>query len=220
MKLYIITSPADMSLVYKNTTSLSFDEFIPDLHLAFGMSPHGRHIMWDDSKGECLIRVADSFHRAQLHPGEHLDDLTDKFLYQIEQRLSWDMVAQLDRQSTSPGKQVVLSVYDWCADVLVPAASVAFFGKALLEVDENLIRDFYDFDDDSWMLTYKYPRFLARKMYAGKDKNSETFTRYFQLPSSERQEACYYVKSLEARQREQGMADRDIAVSIQLFYWV
>ena len=130
------------------------------------------------------------------------------------------MVTRLDRQSTSPGKQVVLSLYDWCADVLVPAASVAFFGVALLRVDENLIRDWHDFDDDSWMLTYKYPRFLARKMYAGKDKNSEAFTRYFQLPPSERQDACYYVKSLEARQREQGMADRDIAVSIQLFYWV
>ena len=220
MKLYIITSPSDMSMVYKNTISLSFDEFIHDLHLAFGMSPEGRHIMWDDSKGKCLIHVADSFHRAQLHPGEHLDDLTDKFLHQIEQGLSWDRATKLDRQSATSSKEVLLSLYDWCADVLIPAASIAFFGKALLEIDENLIKDFHDFDDDSWMLTYKYPRFLARKMYAGKDKNLDAFTRYYQLPPSERTGACYYVTSLEACQREHGMADRDIAVSIQLFYWV
>lgn len=209
-----------MSLVYKNTTSLSFDEFIHDLHLAFGMSPHGRHIMWDDSKGKCLIHVADSYHHAQLHPGEHLDDLTDKFLTQIEDRLSWRSVTKLDRQMVRSDGQAVLSLYDWCADVLVPAASVVFFGDSLLRIDENLIKDFHDFDDDSWMLTYKYPRFLAGKMYAGKDKNTETFTRYFQLPPNERQDACYYVRSLEARQREQNMADRDIAISIQLFYWV
>ena len=70
------------------------------------------------------------------------------------------------------------------------------------------------------MLTYRYPPFLARKMYAGKDSNTATFTRYFQLPSDDRADACYYVRSLEARQREAGMKDRDIAISAQLFYWV
>ena len=220
VKLYIITSPIDMSLVYRNTATLSFDDFIHDLHLAFGMSPEGRHIMWDDSKGKCLIHVASSYHQAQLHPGAHLDDLTYKFLTQIGKRLSWRSVTELDPQMRDSDGHATLSLYEWCAHVLVPAASVVFFGDSLLRIDENLIKDFHDFDDDSWMLTYKYPRFLAGKMYAGKDNNTATFTRYFEQPPSERQDACYYVRSLEARQREQNMANRDIAISMQLFYWV
>ena len=206
-----------MALVYKNTTSLSFDEFIHDLHLAFGMSPHGRRAMWDTTHGKCLIHQANDLHHAQLQPGEHLDDLTGAFVSQIQQRIVWTRMA---KNRSVANESLQLSLFDWCAEILVPAASVAVFGDALLQVDERIIEDFQEFDQDSWMLTYRYPPFLARKMYAGKDSNTATFTRYFQLPSDDHADACYYVRSLEARQREAGMKDRDIAISAQLFYWV
>ncbi|KAL8714506.1 MAG: hypothetical protein Q9225_006547 [Loekoesia sp. 1 TL-2023] len=207
-----------MSLVYKNTTTLSFDDFIRDLHLAFGMSAQSRNIMWDKSQGKCLIHVANDLHHAQLHPGEHLDNLTEAFLTQIQYQLTWDNVRS--RVVKGASRETTLSLYGLCADVLVPAASVAFFGEALLRVGQHLIEDFHAFDEDSWMLTYRYPRFLARKMHQSKESNTDTFTRYFQLPPRDRPGACHYVKSLEARQRKAGMGDRDIAISIQLFYWV
>lgn len=117
-------------------------------------------------------------------------------------------------------EQTTLSLYGWCADVLIPAASVAFFGEALLGLDQHLVEDFHKFDEDSWMLTYRYPRFLARKVHHCKERNTGAFTRYFQLPPTDRPGACYYVESLEGRQRKAGMRDRDIAITVQLFYWV
>lgn len=103
---------------------------------------------------------------------------------------------------------------------LIPAASVAFFGEALLKIDEDFIKSFHAFDEDSWMLTYHYPRLFARNMYEGKDKNTETLTRYFELATNDRPGSCFYMSSLEARQRTAGMKDRDIAISMQLIYWV
>lgn len=220
-EIYIITSPQDMSRVYKNTISLSFDDFILDLHVAFGMSPKGRDVMWNTSKGKILIHVADDLHHAQLLPGKHLDDVTDRMLAQIEHRLSWEQMSADGIQIVrSDGKPKALSLYTFCADILVPATTVAFFGDALLGVDENLINDLHAFDANGWMLTYRYPRLLARKMHHGKDMNTEAFTKYFQLPLQDRPGACHYVRSLEARQREAGMPVRDIAISIQLFFWV
>ena len=210
-----------MSTVYRNTTSLSFDDFILDLHIASGMSPKGRDVMWNTSKGKNLIHIADDLHHTQLLPGEHLDDVTDCMLAQIEHRLSWEqMIADWIQPVRSVEERKALSLHTLCAGVLVPATTVAFFGDALLGVDGNFIKDFNAFDRDSWMLTYRYPRLLARNMYHGKDMNTGTFTKYFQLPLDDRPGLCHYVRSLEARQREAGMPVRDIAISIQLFFWV
>ncbi|KAL8938263.1 MAG: hypothetical protein Q9211_003292 [Gyalolechia sp. 1 TL-2023] len=221
VELYIITSPQDMSLVYRNTKTLSFDDFIRDLHVAFGMSSLGRGKMWDASQGKCLVHQANDFHREQLHPGPHLLSLTQKLLEQFERRLGLDDVLTTGNLVTREGHQPrTVSLYRWCADVMVPAATIAFFGEALLRVDPQLLSDFHAFDEDSWMLTYRYPAFLARKMSQGRQKNKEAFTRYFELSPKDRPGACHYVRAFEARLREVAMASSDMAVSFQLFFWV
>ncbi|KAI4175931.1 MAG: hypothetical protein LQ346_007981, partial [Caloplaca aetnensis] len=210
-----------MSVVYKNTKTLSFDDFIRDLHVSFGLSPSGLATMWDDSYGKCLVHQANDLHHAQLHPGEHLDDLVQKLLVILERRLDFDHVfAEKPNVIRGQSERTVRSLYDWCADVLVPAASVAFFGEALLGMNPELVDDFHAFDEDSWMLTYRYPHLLARKMHHGREANTRAFTRYFELALEDRPGACYYVKSFESRQRQAGMKARDIAITIQLFYWV
>ncbi|KAI4143130.1 MAG: hypothetical protein L6R39_004687 [Caloplaca ligustica] len=133
----------------KTTISLSYD-FIRDLHIAFGMSASGREIMWDKSNGKCLVHVANDLHGAQLHPGQHLDDLTQEFPRQIERRWTWDNVfAQEHRVGKEAPRQVTLSLCHWCAAVLVPPASVAFFGPALLRINKQLIEDFHALNEDS-----------------------------------------------------------------------
>ena len=220
-RLYIITSPRDMASVYKNSSTLSFDSFVHDLDAAFGMSPGALRILFDMSSGKCISRQTDSIYGAQLHPGQLLEDLTGQFVSRIEQRIMWTWLPNTysnQDQTKAVGKLV--SLYNWCADVLVNSASEGFFGPALLKTDPNLIQDFHSFDDDSWMLTYRYPRFLARKLYTSLDKNTAAFTRYVQLPHPERPGACYYVYTTEAKLREAGLADRDIAIALQMFYWV
>ncbi|CAL8577525.1 hypothetical protein XPA_003349 [Xanthoria parietina] len=187
----------------------------------FGMSAYGRETMWDDTAGKCLVHQANDIHHAQLHPGEHLDDLTQEFLGQIERRLRPDMVFPgKDSRNSGTPKQARLSLYDLCSDVLVPAASVALFGEALLRTSPTLVDDFHSFDEDSWMLTYQYPRLLARKMHQAMERNTNALTKYFQLPLEDRPGACYYVKTFEALQREASMKNRDLAITIHLFYWV
>ena len=210
-----------MASVYKNTSSLSFDHFVHDLDVAFGMSAGALGILFDWSTGKCLSRQTDSIYGAQLHPGQHLEDLTLQFVNRIEQGLqsSWDSrtPSKLDEEK---GPRKPISLCDWCAEILVPAASEGFFGPALLKIDQDFTQNFHQFDDESWMLTYRYPRVFARRLYAALESNTAAFTQYIQLPPLQRSGACYYVETIEAKLREAGLGDRDIAIVLQMFHWV
>ena len=94
----------------------------------------------------------------------------------------------------------------------------AFFGNVLLELDPNLLNDFHQFDANSWMLLYQYPRPLAKPMFRAHDNGAEAFTRYFQLPATERK-PCHYIKTVEAKQRKAEMSDRDIDIVAQGMFW-
>ncbi len=231
-KVYIVTSPQDMGLVFKNTTTLSFDGFVQDIYVAFQMSPGGVKKLWqthpeEDEKSSlkasslhsCLFHLGNDIHRAQLHPGEHLDEITAKFLTQIEQGTLWERIPPSSVSLvTTDSKQV--SLYGWCAEVLVNAATRTIYGERLLQLSPKLLEDFLIFDADSWKLTYRYPYILAKTMHASRERLTEAFTRYFEIPLDERPGSCYYIRTWEPRQRQAGMNSRDIAIVYQAFHWV
>ena len=47
IKLYLMTLPQQISKVYRDTATLSFDPFIRDLHKSFDMSSIGVNKMWE-----------------------------------------------------------------------------------------------------------------------------------------------------------------------------
>jgi len=231
--MYVLTSPEDVSEAYKNTEALTFDVFVHDIMVSFGASPSAIKKMWlyPQSGGagyqsnvanpyqKCLAQLTRDFHHQQLHPGPKLDDIGVKFLKYINTSLQWNNI---------PGKSVhkdgtlskVISLKQWCGDVLLEAATKAFFGNALLKLQPDLFRDFFTFDDNSWMLMYRYPRFLAKDMHKAKDAAINALTKYFELPRAKRQGEAWFVRTLELEQRSLGIGDRDIATLILMVYWV
>ena len=227
-KFYIIISPKDMSTVYKNTTTMTFDGFIRDLYTTFGMSKEGVRKMWqsDHSKPQGdmgppngqQVHLGQGVHRQQLHPGDQLEDFSAKYLEVIERQLLWENIAT--GPTPEPSKtQKSVDLYDWCAAVLGYAAVQALFGNTLLELEPRLLEYFYIFDSESWKLTFQLPPLLAKRMHTAKDKSRLAYVRYFQLPLEQRQGICYYLRTVEAKQRRAGMSDRDIGIAAQMFFW-
>ena len=164
------------------------------------------------------VHLGQGVHRQQLHPGDQLEDITAKYIDQIEQRLLWKTMA--DVSMTEPtGKGQVIDLWQWCATILGNATMQALFGNVLLELEPRLLDYSYMFDSESWKLTFQLPPLLARRMHAAKDKGREAFIRYFQLPAEKRSDACYYLRMVEAKQREAGMTNRDIGIAAQMFFW-
>ena len=230
--MYVLTSPQDVSDAYKNTTALTFDGFMYDIMIGFEASPNAVQKMWlypgsggsgyqsivDNPHQKCLAKLTREFHRQQLHPGPNLNEIGDKFLNYISNALQWENFSR--KHPPDDNGQVEISLKGWCSDVLLEAATRAFFGDALLEIEPDLFRHFFTFDDNSWMLLYKYPRFLARHMYNAKDAAVHALTQYFKLPRDKREGETWFVRTLESEQRSLGIDDRDIANLMMMVYWV
>ena len=119
-KMYFVMSPKDMAAVYKNTAGLTFDGFIRNLYTSFGMSNEGIRLMWQAHPTKSLdtrtpntkqFHLGEGIHREQLHPGTHSNDITGKYLDQIQQRLAWNRIpGSIAPGITGAGKTV--SLYD------------------------------------------------------------------------------------------------------------
>ena len=204
--------------------------------VAFGASCDAIEKMWlppsDDKHGfnaqvanpnhKSLAQLTRDFHKQQLHPGENQRSLSAKFQDYIDESLRWD------RMSANINDKYILrsgdlfkdvSLKGWCAEVLLNAATRAFYGETLLQNQPDLFRDFFDFDDNSWMLMYRYPRFMARSMYQAKDAAVDALTQYFAMPKESRRGEAWFIRTLEAEQRQLGIGDRDIATLNLMVYW-
>lgn len=115
---------------------------------------------------------------------------------------------------------VHISLKEWCGDVLLDAATRAFFCERQLEIQPDLFQRFFEFDDDSWMLLYRYPRFLSRRMHRAKDVAIDAMTKSFELTLDRRQDAAWFVQTLEKEQKQLGIDERDIATLQLMVYWV
>lgn len=214
-------SPKDHSTVYKNPNVLTFDGFIRDLYTAFGMSKTGVQKMWQAQSAKVQdksteVHLGQGIHREQLHPGSHLEDLTVVYLREIEQRLRWTKVPDL---SSNARPEKVVSLYEWCAEVLGNATIQAFYGNALLDLEPRLLEYFYAFDSESWKLTFQLPPLFAKRMHDAKGRSKTAYISYFQLPPEKRPGTCYYLRGVEEKQRQTGMTDEDIGIAAQMFFW-
>ncbi len=231
-KLYLITQPDHFAEVYRNTTSLSFDKFVRGLHESFLMSPAGIEKMWEvpmahekhlapvvGGRNKHLLQRSTDFHRLQLLPGPRLQALNERFLASIARGTKWSNLPQSCILSSTSDDEMVVSLYKWCGEVLVDAASRAFYGDVLVETEPQLIRDFLAFDEFSWMSLYQYPAYFAGAMTAPRDRVMQAFDRYVALPSERKLDSAYYTKALEEEQVKAGMLSRDRAIGFQIFHW-
>ena len=231
-QLCVLTSPEDVAAVFKNVDSFTFDGFVQDVMAYFGASSSGieKMCLLPGQDGvevatalnptkKCLAQLARDFHRLQLHPGPHQAELSEKFLCYISQSLQWKFISAATM--VKAGKELKqLSLKRWCGDVLLEAATRAFFGELLLEIQPDILDNFFDFDDDSWMLMFRIPRVFAKSMYRCRDAITRALVKYYQTPKERRRDAAWYIQTMEAEQRRLGIDDRDIAKITIMVYWV
>ncbi|KAL8720306.1 MAG: hypothetical protein Q9225_002818 [Loekoesia sp. 1 TL-2023] len=228
--LYIITSLEHVPSIYRNTTTLTFDDFVRDMMLSVGASEDGVRKMWEspryDSSGtrqlhKVLAHAGEDYYRQQFHPGDHLGDLWMEIQQRIEKSMTWDDISPNCIVHEPFGKaEKTLSLLRWCQSVLISSVTNAVFGPKLLQLEPGLLRSFITFDDNSWKLTYKLPRFVAREVYGGKDHIVSAFRKYFALPMSERKGNSWVVQMLETEMRSIDVEEKDMAALFVMPFWV
>jgi hypothetical protein len=222
-----VTSPQDVTDIYRNSKTLTFDEYVQDVMRSIGVSADGITKLWSvpadskepDSLHKALAHAGGDFYREQLLPGDHLDVLWERVISRISSFIQWGKLPK-DTTLGNADDSAQTSLLHWTRQVLLKAVTEAFFGPQLLEIEPQLLQYFAAFDDESWKLTYKYPRYASKNMYEANDKILAAIEAYLRLPKAQRLEGAWLIQKLESEAGKIGISVHDLAAMITSLSWV
>ena len=140
-------------------------------------------------------------------------------LDRIHQVLRWSAIPEFIGGRDEGGEKVI-SLSLWVQHTLMESTTRALFGETLQKVEPNVVQALARYDEDSWKFTYQIPAAFSRSMLSAKAVVQDAIFQYFELPLSERADACWMVTSMEAEMRALGATSKDVSASMMLLYWV
>ena len=220
-KLYILSNPRDVSEAYRNSSTLSFDIFVKLLIRTCGTSKPVVEKLYQDplpssAHKESLGKAIHKFQVQQSSPGNNLEDISLVIANYLEKALVLENMAT--ERAPKAKDLLYLSLKRCCADLVIGASQMAYFGERLSEIDPNLAQKFIEFDSRSWQLLYHFPRLISKGMYAAKDRIIDDLTAYFETPG-ERTDAAWVTQLLEREMRALGFTTREMGTLMMLQYW-
>jgi hypothetical protein len=228
--MYVITKSKDVAEAYRNTHTLSFNEFIQALMRACGNTESCVQAMYTplptdkegfaNPRGKPLGALAREMHIYQLYPGDRLDSLENSFLEWFDARMNLDSLQSVCSYAIrSTDSDIVLPLMEWCSDFFTRAGQRAYFGDAIDAIDPMLPNTFLIFDELSWQALYQYPDFLASEMKGARNAMQRALKKYIQLPQSQRSGDAWFMKTMENEMRALNISEDDIATMLVMVYW-
>jgi hypothetical protein len=206
-QFYIINSPEDVTAMYNNKKTLTFDEYVKDVLVSMGCSPDGIDKMWKVQAHlhKSLTHAGEDFYRLQFMPGQNFNLLWPEVFKRIDQRLDYERILSGKQEQNH-------SLWGLCHSVLLGPTLASIFGDAVLETDPSIIDVMVLFDDLSWKINYKIPLPFSKDTHEAKNKMINFFQVYGRLPTDNKTDASWFAKSLENEMKKAGLSERDIAV--------
>ena len=231
-RLVVLISPSHVTEVFKNATTFTFDSTVQTIHKGVAtVSPEGYETLWrtpsegydslhGNPNNKVLAYRGNDILHDQVLPGQNLEDLTQTFLGHLEASTRHETITKKCVLATDchVSKKVV-SLQAWCMNTLIDVASRSVFGDYLLEVEPSLPEIFQSWDENSWMITYQYPAFLASAATKPRDRLIQAFTHYLETPREERGKTGYFVNEEEDEERHAGLSTKDSAKLMMIISW-
>ncbi|PWI72855.1 hypothetical protein PCL_09870 [Purpureocillium lilacinum] len=229
-RIYICYAPEDVAGLYRNTTTISYDNVIKDMYRWIGVSDDGFAKMFTINESsrhnigmahaQAPGNMINEYHRRQTKPGPLFDDLLhartipgiDQTLQDIVYRRSASVVGR-----SSDGATV--SLLGLCTDLFLRGTTTAFLGQKIWEVNPTLLDSFALWERTNWKYMFQMPEIISGDMVQARDAIIGTFVKYLAIPASERSDCIDFVKSVEAMMRDVGVDERDMAKIFMLHFW-
>lgn len=230
IRMYIITSPVDVAECYRNTTTISYHNIITEMYRTIGVSKSGMAKMFAvDPKAKYNKAFArpqtaavtlNYYHRLQLQPGEHFDDLLyRRILPGILRTLDFDSSPDHPAILTQSNERVTVSVLALCNELFVRGTMNAYMGAAIWKVNPKLLDAFRQWERTNWKYIFQMPDFMSKDMVAARDEIFNSFERYLRLPQEQRSDCSHWMRSSEQMVRELGVSEEDQAKVFMLHFW-
>lgn len=148
MSFYFVTQAKHSAEVYKNTETLSFEDFVQNLMRINGNDENIiKHVYstlptdktgFPNPHGESLGVLAQRMHAHQLHPGDNLVNLQKQVQSWIGRHLNpQDISAFWSTTAQGPGS-VEVPLYQWCSEYFIKLGQDVYFGEALAQLNPEL----------------------------------------------------------------------------------
>ncbi len=166
-----------------------------------------------------LIRYAQGFHKPIMKYAESLQALPDEIIQHIKDSMRWDMLSAKYTKPIISGEKEV-SLLSWCRETMVNAATRAYFGEGLLQIEPNLSQVLSDFEDEGVMFLISASCDSIGPTSAARERGIGVFAAYFGLPMEQRAGEAGFIRNLEDEYRHLGLGEKDLAALIWVVYWV
>ncbi|KAJ4291703.1 hypothetical protein N0V90_009598 [Kalmusia sp. IMI 367209] len=231
MTFYVVTEAKHSAEVFKNTETLSFEDFVQTLMRTNGSDERVIEAMYSalpidkpgfpNPQGDSLGVLAQRMHVHQLYPSDNLTLLQQHVHAWIDRHLSLDSLRKVCRYAVSQSSaHIDLPLYQWCSDYFVRLGQHVYFGAKLDQIDPMLPDSFLLFDELIWKMLYQYPGFLSRDMSVPRTRIIASLKKYFQMPRDQRSDGtAWLINAMEDEMRSLGIDDDNLAVLVFHLYF-
>lgn len=222
-KFYIVTHPADVAAVFKDTQALSFDAHLARLLKNFGVTSAAMAKAWHKPQpGDwCyipnnpvnpdqldLIHFVEDVYKKQLLPGERMDVMSKSFMDSVLTKLDWDeldVCTDFDRPASwwggedpegvgRPFKHV--SLYSLCRFFIVEATTRSLFGSRMHQVEPDIVEIMCNFNDHVWMVVFGYSPLWNNPSRKPQMQLMAALKRLIQLPEEKREGMSWVIRMM------------------------
>lgn len=225
-KYYVITDPQHAAIFYRNTTTLSWDDFLNQALLAFGVNPANLKAVWakpdhawpENPSSKSLIPLTEELSKKQYSSGGKLDLLVEKLISDLVHYCAWSQVSDrlnLNRQTRS-GR---ISLMKFCGQTLIDVTQMTLFDPVLFDIDSRMTNDMMTFTDDLWKLMAPSSFVDNRTVKKIQERYVQSFLAYLRLPKSSRSQESWLVSSVIDQHKAFNMPETDSAAMLVMIYW-
>lgn len=225
-RYYIITSPVDASEFYANVSTLSWDGFLNETLMGFGVSASRLDVLWQkplapstlNPASKCLIHLTQDLYKQHLLPGPTFSTLVGTFTTALRQLMTWEQVSSRYSLVDAPESRKV-SLFDLCSNTMIDATQMTLFDNILFQIDPAMTKKMRTFTDDLWKLMYP-SRFLdSKEVTAIREQFTKAFLIYQRLPKGLRKGESWVVSTLIDQYKTLGINEDDSAAMLVMVYW-
>ncbi|MCJ1466039.1 hypothetical protein MMC07_004658 [Pseudocyphellaria aurata] len=232
-KLYILTSPEDVDAAYKNTTTLSWDDYLNDLLKGFGVRGEALKLAWHrpttsdasymhpSSKNfshKSLVHFIEEIYLRQLLPGPNLNVLGQSYLARLDDTLRWDRI-EGSYMVNCTRKQKRLSLKMFCRNLMIDAITSSLFGGILQKIEPNVAQDMITFNDYAWLLVFGCPDIVSPELAGSRKRLTAALRIYMDLPEDQREGEAFAIRNVLAEQKVTGIDDKSRLAMLLMIYW-
>ncbi|KAF2688989.1 cytochrome P450 [Lentithecium fluviatile CBS 122367] len=231
-RLYIVTAPDDVAMVYNNKVNFSWDAYMEKLLESFGLSELARKVSWHkpqpgpsehprmrsmNPQYKSLVHLIEDIYKMQLLPGDKLDAMLNNVMSRLDTWLQWsNLHGPFVMESSSSARTI--STKELCAHLITDSTTRSMFGDLIFEYEPEVITNLAVFNDLSWACVFGVPTIFTPKLNKARKRLAIAVQRYLETPAKERTEEAWSVGSIIEATKMWGM-DEESRVSMLLMIW-